>query len=193
MTDPAVDSCKGMWRRAADEGMGLCIWKVGKRALRCRSSWASPVFVLARDQPPISPSEIQLSGLFTALATVFVQAPNPFLSLFFSLSLLTLISCQRGSVIYGIVCWNFNLDSLVSLNVGRIITVSSGKILPRMNWDVQGIVQPKMKLLVIIYSPSCNCCYFVWETHKMRIFENCYSTIIIVTTSLKKSRAKFSM
>lgn len=83
MTDPAVDSCKGMWRRAADEGMGLWIWKGGKRAQRCRSSWASPVFVLARDQPPISPSEIQLSGLFTALATVFVQAPNPFLSLFF--------------------------------------------------------------------------------------------------------------
>lgn len=32
----------------------------------------------------------------------FVQAPNPFL--FFSLSLLTLISCQKDSVIYGIVC-----------------------------------------------------------------------------------------
>ncbi len=66
--------------------------------MRCRSSWASPMFVLACDQPPIPPSEIQLSGLFTALATVFVQAPNPFLSLFFPFSLLTLISCQRGSV-----------------------------------------------------------------------------------------------
>lgn len=73
------------------------------------------------------------------------------LSLFFPLSLL--ISCQRGSVIYGIVCWNFNLESLVSLNEGRIITVSSGKTWLRMNWDVQGIVQPKIKLLVIIYSP----------------------------------------
>lgn len=157
MTGPAVDSCKGMWRRAADEGMGLRIWKGGKRAQRCRSSWASPVCLcwLVTSLPFL----LLIYSFQDYLQPWFVQALNPFS--FFSLSLLTLISCQRGSVIYGIVCWNFNLDSLVSLNEGRIITVSPGKTWLMMNWDVQGIVHPEIKLLVIVYVPSCQCCYFL--------------------------------
>ncbi len=153
MTDPAVDSCKGMWRRAADEGMGLWIWKGGNGP--CGADPLGPALCLCW---------LVTSLPFLLLRYSFQDYLQPwpqcscklqilFSLSFFPLSLLTLISCQRGSVIYGIVCWNFNLDSLVSLNEGRIITVSSGKTWLRMNWDVQGIVQPKIKLLVIIYSP----------------------------------------